>query len=191
MGTGAVVAVPRALQQPAMGTAVGPAQPRLLGWAGLGRGQGGGRAGGQLSWAGSFPVERNIRVELGYATVQREDRHCWLWIAWQRSKTGWCRREAAGLCPAGTDRPGGWSRAFVPEASLVSHVQHCPLPPGVGGHLAAGLSPSLCRAQGLCRRIQGVTASLCAPGGVLMTRGDARVLHSDVGVRWGDSWVLQ
>lgn len=122
MGTGAVVAVPRALQQPAMGTAVGPAQPRLLGWAGLGRGQGGGRAGGQLSWAGSFPVERNIRVELGYATVQREDRHCWLWIAWQRSKTGWCRREAAGLCPAGTDRPGGWSRAFVPEASLVSHV---------------------------------------------------------------------
>jgi len=47
------VAVPRALQQPVEGIALGPAQPGLLGWAGLERGQGGGErwAGAGLGWA--------------------------------------------------------------------------------------------------------------------------------------------
>lgn len=87
------------------------------------RGQGAGRAGGQLGQAGSCPAERNICVELGCAATQGEDTHCWLWVVWQGWKTGWCRREEAGLCPSGTDRAGRWPRAFV-TCSLSCHP--CP-----------------------------------------------------------------
>lgn len=79
MGTGAVVAVPRALQQPAMGTAVGPAQPRLLGWAGE-------RAGRWESWGAA---------ELGWKLPSREKHPC---------RAGICDRAEGGQALLALDR---------------------------------------------------------------------------------------
>ena len=54
-----MVAMPRALQQPAVGSALGPEQPGLLGW---GEGRELGRGGQGLGWAGQFPAEVNSSV---------------------------------------------------------------------------------------------------------------------------------
>lgn len=98
-------------------------QPSLGCWTGLGRGQGGGRAGDHLGQAESCPTERNICVELRCVAMQGKDTYCWLQVVWQGWKTSQCRREEAGLCPAGTDRAGRWPRAFV--TYKLSH-QPCP-----------------------------------------------------------------
>lgn len=64
-GVGVVVAMPRALQQPAVGTALVPAQTGLLGWAaGVGWGEGREvRRGGQaLGWAGQCSAQGNSSI---------------------------------------------------------------------------------------------------------------------------------
>jgi len=68
-GAGAGVAVPRALQQPVEGIALGPAQPGLLGWAGLERGQGGGERRGRRGRRGGL---RPAQAPRGSAPALRQ-----------------------------------------------------------------------------------------------------------------------
>lgn len=110
-----MLAVPRALQQPAVGTALGPAQPGLLGW---GEVREVGRGGQGLGWAGQCPAE-------GTSSVRERWQH-----AGEGSQQGlvlqsqgWGREpRAAGAgdtrplgALAGLGRAGRGPRAFVPS----------------------------------------------------------------------------
>ena len=77
-----MVAVPRALQPPPVGTALGPAQPGLLGWAGLGWGEGRevGRGWQGLGWAGQCPEQGNSSVREWWEHA-REGLPAWLGAA--------------------------------------------------------------------------------------------------------------
>lgn len=188
METGAVVAMPKALQQPAVSTAVGPGQPgrwtedRELGELGA-------------SWARLEAAQQRETSVLSWDVQPRKGRT-------RTAGFGSCGRDGR-QAGAGGRRPGcahqaqteqgGGPGLSSPAASLVIHVQHWPLPPGLGVHLAARPSPSLCQAQGLCqgnsqpcwtlswpRALKTWSRAVCRGSrGVWMGQGRGRVWHND------------